>query len=97
MINIKQTQNLFIRFNNKMTTLTDIYKYIKKCDKSEMNDLEILKTEITDDIFLFFLEILKTEITDDIYEILELIHINTTTLLKKDNVKKCIDNYMYQK
>ena len=81
MINIEQTQNLLIRFNNKMKTLTDIYNDIKKCDKSEINDLEILKTEIT----------------DDIYEILELIHINTTTLLKKDNVKKCIDNYMYQK
>ena len=85
MINIEQTQNLFIRFNNKMKTLTDIYNDIKKCDKSEMNDLEILKIEITDDIFLFFLEILKTEITDDIYEILE------------NNVKKCIETYMYQK
>ena len=80
MQNIKQTQNLFIRFNNKMTTLTDIYKYIKKCDKSDMNDLEILKTEIT----------------DDIYEILELIHINITTLLKENNIKKCIETYMYQ-
>ena len=81
MINIKQTQNLFIRFNNKLTTLNFICKDIKDAEKSELNDLEILKTEIT----------------DDIYEILELIHINTTTLLKKDNVKKCIDNYMYQK
>ena len=81
MQNIKQTQNHFIRFNNKMKTLTDIYNDIKKCDKSDINDLEILKTEIT----------------DDIYEILELIHIDITTLLKENNIKKCIETYMNQK